>query len=94
MKKTIKIFSTTSAALLAFGIKSLQADSLTAVSWGGAYTKSQLEAYHKPFEKKTGIKMNSEDYNGGLAEVKAQVQAKNVTWDLVDVELSDENNGV
>jgi spermidine/putrescine-binding protein len=25
------------------------AESLTVVSWGGAYTKSQVEAYHKPW---------------------------------------------
>ena len=66
-----------------------QADSLTVVSWGGAYAKSQIEAYHKPYAKKTGMTINSEDYNGGLAEVKAQVEAGNVTWDLVDLELSD-----
>jgi putative spermidine/putrescine transport system substrate-binding protein len=78
------------AAVLAIGMSaSANADSLTAVSWGGAYTKSQIEAYHKPFEKETGIKINSEDYSGGLAEVRAQVEAGNVTWDLVDVELSD-----
>lgn len=65
------------------------ADSITAVSWGGAYTKSQVEAYHKPFAEKTGISVVSEDYNGGIAEIKAQVEAGNVTWDVVDVELSD-----
>lgn len=75
-----------SAALLATGA---QAGELTVVSWGGAYTKSQIEAYHKPWMAKTGNKINSADYNGGLAEVKAQVEAGNVTWDLVDVELSD-----
>ncbi|MCK5364820.1 MAG: ABC transporter substrate-binding protein, partial [Gammaproteobacteria bacterium] len=42
----------------------LAAESLTVVSWGGAYTNSQVQAYHKPWEKKTGIKINSEDYNG------------------------------
>ncbi|MEO0327443.1 MAG: ABC transporter substrate-binding protein [Pseudomonadota bacterium] len=62
---------------------------VTVVSWGGAYTKSQVEAYHKPFIEKTGVKINSEDYNGGIAEIKAQVEAGNVTWDIVDVELSD-----
>ena len=61
--------------------------SLTVVSWGGAYTQSQVKAYYIPFEKKTGIKINSEDYNGGLAEVQAQVQAGNVTWDVVDLEM-------
>ena len=66
-----------------------QAQSLTVVSWGGAYTKSQIEAYHKPYAKMTGVTINSEDYNGGLAEVKAQVESGNVVWDLVDLELSD-----
>ncbi len=65
------------------------AESLLVVSWGGAYTQSQIKAYHKPYEAKTGIKVNSEDYNGGLAEVQAQVEANNVTWDLVDLEMSD-----
>lgn len=66
---------------------------LTVVSWGGAYTKSQVEAYHKPYTAKTGNTVISEDYNGGLAEIKSQVEAGNVTWDLVDVELSDAVRG-
>ena len=62
---------------------------ITVVSWGGAYTKSQIEALHKPFTAKTGIKINSEDYTGGLAQIRAMVQAGNVTWDLVDVDPFD-----
>ena len=62
---------------------------LVVVSWGGAYTKSQVEAYHKPFEAKTGMKINSVNYNGGIAEIKAQVEAGNVTWDVVDMEIAD-----
>ena len=72
---------------------SVTAGSITVVSWGGAYTKSQVEAYHKPWMAKTGHQVVSEDYNGGLAEVKAQVDAENVTWDLVDVEKSDAVKG-
>lgn len=68
-------------------------DSITVVSWGGAYTKSQIEAYHKPWIARTGNQIVSEDYNGGLAEIKSQVQAGNVTWDLVDVEYSDAVRG-
>ncbi len=67
--------------------------SLTVTSWGGAYTKSQLEAMHKPFTAETGIKINSEDYNGGLAEVRAQVESGNVVWDVLDVERSDAVRG-
>jgi putative spermidine/putrescine transport system substrate-binding protein len=55
------------------------AESITVVSWGGAYTTSQVEAYHKPWMAQTGNTIVSEDYNGGLAEIKAQVLAENVT---------------
>lgn len=68
-------------------------DALTIVSWGGAYAKSQVEAYHKPFTEMTGVKILSEDYNGGLAQIKAQVESGNVTWSVVDVELSDALRG-
>lgn len=89
---TIKTLMTgVAAAALCAGAAS--AGSITVVSWGGAYTKSQVEAYHKPWIAKTGNQIVSEDYNGGLAEVKAQVEAGNVTWDLVDVELSDAVRG-
>ncbi len=73
----------------AAGAGKLAGKSLVVVSWGGAYTTSQIEAYHKPFEAQTGAKINSVDYNGGIAEIKAQVEAKNVTWDVVDMELAD-----
>ena len=69
------------------GASSAFAGSITAVSWGGAYTASQVEAYHKPWTAKTGHTVISEDYNGGLAEIRSQVEAGNVTWDIVDVEL-------
>lgn len=95
MKRVFKSTSVALAIAASVGFTGVAAaeDSLTVVSWGGAYTKSQVEAYHKPFTAKTGIKINSEDYNGGLAQVKAQVESGNVTWDLVDVELSDAIRG-
>ena len=68
-------------------------EAITAVSWGGAYTMSQIKAYHEPFAQMTGIKVNSVDYNGGMAEIKAQVEAGNVSWDVVDVEISDAIKG-
>jgi putative spermidine/putrescine transport system substrate-binding protein len=68
---------------------SLAGRQLVVVSWGGPYTKSQLEAYHKPFSTTTGATINSVDYNGGISEIKAQVEAGNVAWDVVDMELAD-----
>ncbi|MBB4287472.1 ABC transporter substrate-binding protein [Roseospira goensis] len=67
----------------------LAAEALNVVSWGGAYTKSQVEAYHKPWIEETGNELNSIDYDGNVAPVKAQVESGNVAWDVVDVELSD-----
>ncbi|MEL6679543.1 MAG: ABC transporter substrate-binding protein [Pseudomonadota bacterium] len=62
---------------------------VTVMSWGGAYTKSQVEAYHKPFTAETGIKVNSVDADNPATPIKAQVEAGNVTIDVADVEYSD-----
>ncbi|MEF1263115.1 ABC transporter substrate-binding protein, partial [Vibrio harveyi] len=71
------------------GTSAYAEEKLTIVSWGGAFTKSQVEAYHKPFIKKTGVEIVSEDFSGGLAEIKAQVEANNVRWDLVSLDKPD-----
>ena len=59
------------------------------VSWGGAYTKSQIESYHKPFMAETGATIKSIDYNGGIAEMKTQVEGGTQFWDVVDMEIAD-----
>ena len=62
------------------------ADSLSIVSWGGAYTASQKSAYHDPWSKKTGDTIvNVDKAQAALAGLRAQVEAGNVTWDLVDM---------
>lgn len=64
---------------------------LTVVSWGGAYTASQQKAYHEPWMKlHPDIKIVNDDSAAeGLAKLRAQAEAKNVTWDLVDMVASD-----
>jgi len=85
---------TLATVLLSFALGAAQAaQTLTVVSWGGAYTNSQVQAYQKPFSAKTGIQISSEDYNGGLAQIRVQVESGNVRWDLVDLELSDAVRG-
>ena len=63
---------------------------MTFVSWGGAYSKSQQKAYHDPWMAKCpGIKIVNDDSAAeGLAKLRAQVEAGNVTWDLVDMEAA------
>ena len=62
---------------------------ITVVSWGGAYEYSQVKAYFEPFTKETGIRIDIERYNGGLAELRRQVIGGDVAWDLVDMTMAD-----
>ncbi len=65
-------------------------DELTIVSWGGAYSNSQIEAYSKPYEALTGVKIiNDESSNEAVPKLRAMNEANNVTWDIVDVVASD-----
>jgi len=66
------------------------ADSLTIVSWGGAYSNSQLQAYHNPYSSMTGTEIvNDESSAEAVAKLRAMNEANNVTWDVVDVVAAD-----
>jgi putative spermidine/putrescine transport system substrate-binding protein len=65
------------------------AQELTVVSWGGAYTRSQMLGFIRPFQEDTGRAVNVVSYQGGLAEIREQVRSYNVKWDVVDMELAD-----
>lgn len=66
------------------------ANSMTVVSWGGAYQTSQQHAYTEPYGKLTGTSFTwDESSNEAVAKLRAQNEAGNVTWDLVDVEGPD-----
>ena len=63
--------------------------SLTVVSWGGSYARACVKGFIERFEDETGIEVRVEDFNGGLAQIRAQVDVGNVYWDVVDLELAD-----
>lgn len=65
-----------------------QAD-ITLMSWGGAYEKSQLEAYNKPFAAETGINVNMLSSDNPAAPIKSMVEAGNITVDVADLEFTD-----
>ena len=64
-------------------------ETLTVVSWGGAYGAAQKNHMIDPFQKETGVKVLFEDYSGGVAEMKAQVESGKIQWDVVDLEVID-----
>jgi putative spermidine/putrescine transport system substrate-binding protein len=79
----LKLLKATFLSTMMFAIASTAYADITFVSWGGAYTASQQKAYVDTWSKGSGVTV--ENYNGGLGEIKAQVEAGNVTWDVVDV---------
>ncbi len=85
MKNIIK------ALLLLFFAVSVTTSSwaVVVVSWGGAYTESQKLGYGDPAAKKLGIPIDWVDYSGGLSEIKAQIAAGAITWDVIDLYAMD-----
>ncbi|KQU73823.1 MULTISPECIES: ABC transporter substrate-binding protein [unclassified Rhizobacter] len=87
MKKSIlSIALATSLALPAF------AQQITVVNFGRANANAQKKAYYEPFEK-TGTKVVPVEYNGEQAKIKAMVETKKVSWDVVEVESPDVARG-
>ncbi len=79
----------TTAAMLLASASMVQAERMTVVSFGGAYGAAQNEHMIQPFVEATGHEILFEDYSGGIAEISAQVQAGNIQWDVVDIEVID-----
>ncbi|MET9835706.1 ABC transporter substrate-binding protein [Streptomyces sp. NPDC006385] len=57
-------------------------NSLTFTSDGGAYQDAMTKAWLTPFQKESGITV-LQDSPKDYAKVKAMVQSKNVTWDVM-----------
>ena len=80
-------------ALLAIGCSTDAPRYITVVSWGGAFAQALTEGANIPFVEETGIDIELEDYNGGLAQIRAQVEVGNIHWDVVDMEFADAVRG-
>jgi putative spermidine/putrescine transport system substrate-binding protein len=65
---------------------------LTVINFGGANANAQKKAFYEPFEKQ-GNKIVPVEYNGEQAKIKAMVETKKVTWDVVEVESPDITRG-
>ncbi len=89
MKLKQLLLTTAMGAAVTLGASGAIAAEVTVMSWGGAYAKSQVEAYHKPFTASTGVEVKSVDADNPAKPIKAQVEAGNVSIDVADVEFSD-----
>ena len=66
---------------------------LTVVSFGGANKAAQVKAFYAPWEAAGNGKIVAGEYNGEMAKVKAMVDTKSVSWDLVEVESPELSRG-
>ena len=91
MNNFMRVMATTAVMSMVCFAGQAIATELVVVSWGGAYTASQQNAYHAPYMKKNpSIKIINDDSAGSaVAKIRAMNQAGNVTWDLVDAVASD-----
>jgi putative spermidine/putrescine transport system substrate-binding protein len=66
-------------------------DSMTLVSWGGAYQASQDNAYVVPYvAMNDGVSATWDESSAeAVAKLRAMNEAGNVTWDVVDVVAAD-----
>ncbi|AZV17800.1 MULTISPECIES: ABC transporter substrate-binding protein [unclassified Mesorhizobium] len=63
-----------------------KADEMAFTSWGGTTQEAQTKSWAAPFEDNSGIKV-LQDGPTDYGKLKAMVDAGNVTWDVVDVEM-------
>lgn len=80
---------TAAAAALAMSAMAPQAaaeKSITVVTGGGSYGKAIEKAIMDPFERATGIKIETDDYGYSIGPIRSQVMADNVYWDVAVVE--------
>ena len=64
-------------------------DEITFTSWTGPYMRAQMLGFVRPYEDATGSRVSVEHYNGGISEIRDQVESANVVWDVVDLTQAD-----
>lgn len=61
-------------------------DTLSVMSFGGAYQEAQRKAVFETYAAKSGVKVIEQEYGGEIAKIKAMIESGNTTLDVVDVD--------
>jgi len=73
-------------ALSLTAVPAFAQDSISVMSFGGAYQEAQRKAVFETYAAKTGIKVDEQEYGGEIAKIAAMVESGNTTIDVVDVD--------
>lgn len=82
-KTGMQILTAALGAALSMIALSATAQELRVMSFGGAYQDAQRKAQFKPFEDATGVKVVESNWFADLGKVRAMVEAKAVTADII-----------
>ncbi|WP_137009047.1 ABC transporter substrate-binding protein [Aquitalea aquatilis] len=81
------------ASLLALCSLPALARDLVVVSYGGTNKDAQVTAYYQPFQQETSLRVIPSTWNGEAAKIKAMVDSRNVSWDVVEVDATLQGRG-
>jgi putative spermidine/putrescine transport system substrate-binding protein len=74
------------SSLALLGGSAAAQDTITIASWGGNYQEALSKAIWQPTAEELGITI-LEDTTNGLADVRAQVTANSVLWDITELTI-------
>lgn len=74
-------------AIAASSVAFAQEKTLVIAGTGGASQDAARSAWYQPFSKETGIRVVEDDYDQKLSQIRAQIEANNVKWDVVTVPI-------
>ncbi|MTD28705.1 ABC transporter substrate-binding protein [Erwinia sorbitola] len=84
---------TLAALILATFTLQAQAESLTVISFGGTNKDAQDKAFYKPFTAAGLGTIESGEYNGEMARIRAMVETGQIGWDVVELETPELQRG-
>ncbi len=80
-----KIVLAAAGAFMATGAVAAEHD-ITVISFGRADQQALSKAYYEPFTAATGIKVNSQSYDGETTELAQMAKTRKTVWDVIQVE--------
>lgn len=76
------------AVVLAPAKSAFAGDQLTYTGFGGAAQAGERKAFLQPYAKQAGVKIVEAEYNGEIAKIRAMVESKTVSWDVVEADAT------
>jgi putative spermidine/putrescine transport system substrate-binding protein len=78
-------FAVSSLLAFAVAIPAYAEDSVAVASWGGVYQDALRKAFYEPTAKRLGITINEFTEQSGVADIRTQVKAGDIQWDIVEL---------